>query len=468
MSFGFGFALPAYPLRGGGGNNPFNQLGPTLDLSFIGTAGDLSGADTYTLNTDFITPEYQVAAQYAVWENGVGLAQKTFSQIVTFTRASTATYFNSAGTLTSAAVDEARFDYSPSTLAPLGFLIEESRTNSIRNNTMVGAVAGTPGTLPTNWSVASAAGLTTNVIGTGTSGGVTYIDLQITGTTTGTSYILVPEAATQIAALNGQAWTSSAWWSVVAGNFTNVTAYFFDIRELDSGGVQLGAGGISVSAPTSTFTRISASRTTSNASTAFVQPRFRFTVTNSAAVDFTLRIGLPQLEQGAFATSVIPTTTTALTRSADVASVNTLSPWFNAAEGTLFAEYNIPVAVQNQNAAALTDGTNNNRMIIRAANSSTQTVFIGVDTSVSQWIAALAAAPLNATTKSSFAYATNDIAWVRNAGTVGIDTTATIPTVNQLKLGADGDGTSRLSGWLRRVTYYPRKLSSAELQAITT
>jgi hypothetical protein len=41
-----------------------------------------------------------------------------------------------------------------------------------------------------------------------------------------------------------------------------------------------------------------------------------------------------QLEAGAFATSYIPTTTTSLTRSADEAAVNTLSPWFNAAEWT--------------------------------------------------------------------------------------------------------------------------------------
>ncbi len=388
---------------------------------------------------------------------------------ITFTRATTATYFNSSGVLSTAASGEARFDYNPTTLAAQGLLIEEARTNSIRNNTMVGAVAGTPGTVPTNWSVASAAGLTTNVIGTGTSGGVTYIDLQITGTTTGTSYILVPEAATQIAALNGQAWASSAWWSVVAGNFTNVTAYFFDIRELDSGGVQLGAGGISVSAPTSTFTRIAASRTTSNASTAFVQPRFRFTVTNSAAINFTLRIGLPQLELGAFATSVIPTTTTALTRNADAASMTgtNFSSWYNAVEGTLYVEANTPDFAVAYVFADINSNSLTN--YIRQSTSSLGTIsqFVVSDSGTAVASPGVAVT-LGSVRKAAGAYILNSIQQSVN-GLLGTqDTSATIPAgLTQLNIGSRSTGANNVNGTIRRIAYYPTRLADTTLQALT-
>lgn len=53
------------------GNNPFSQLGPTLDLVFAGVPTDPLNTNTltdYTINLYFTPQTYQIAAQYTIWE----------------------------------------------------------------------------------------------------------------------------------------------------------------------------------------------------------------------------------------------------------------------------------------------------------------------------------------------------------------------------------------------------------------
>ena len=109
---------------------------------------------------------------------------------ITFTRDDSqgrATYVGPDRLIKTAALGAPRFDHNPTTGESLGLLVEEQRTNSIRNNTMVGAVAGTPGTLPTNWStfITGATGISREVVGTGVESGINYLDLRFFGTSTG-------------------------------------------------------------------------------------------------------------------------------------------------------------------------------------------------------------------------------------------------------------------------------------------
>ena len=457
----------------GGGYNAFSQLGPTLDLTFAGNPTDLLTASTtagYTLDTNFIIPQYQIAAQYVVWETNVGLVDKTFSQIITFTRASTATYFDSAGVLQSAAIDAPRFDYDPSTLAAQGLLIEEARTNSIRNNTMVGAVAGTPGTAPTNWAVTTTGGVfTRTIVGTGTENGITYFDVRYQCSGSGTATVQY-EQGTQIAASNGQTWTQSAYVKLAGGSLTNISEVRNGVSENDSVGTFL-AGNTTVFTPTNSALsgqRYTHTRTLNNASTAFVIGTTQ--IVSSGAADITLRIGLPQLELGAFATSVIPTTTTALTRSADVAAVNTLSPWYNATEGTLYAEVlrnTTPAASTFPQFVNIDDGTVNNRLAVSTNSSRNlrgQVAIAGVFTTILTGNTYTE----GAASKLAFGYQALNHAVVANGGTAATDTTVNVPSgLTTLRLGDQAGGFANLNGYLRRITYYPRRLSNAELQAIT-
>jgi len=391
---------------------------------------------------------------------------QTLDSRITFTRASTATYFNSAGVLTSAGNNEARFDYNPSTLAARGLLIEESRVNSIRNNTMVGAVAGvigSGGVLPTNWSAnIAASGVVREVVGTGTEFGINYVDLRFSGTPTTTGALSVQqEPSNSIAGANGQTWAYSVWVKLVAGSFANLNTPQIYIDEYSSAPSYLAGSVSNVGALTSTLTRVTATRTNTNASTAFVVAGYRFFVTAAGTpIDITLRIGLPQMELGAFATSVIPTTTTALTRSADVASVNTLSPWFNATEGTLFVEAFGAVGTATYLAANITDGTTE---IAGIRNFNNTARF------VAQGTASGSAGAISSSTtyKAAFAFASGDQAMSVNGAAVLTGTTAITGTPTLMRIGSNSAASSFITAPIRRIAYYPRRLSNAELQAIT-
>jgi hypothetical protein len=69
----------------------------------------------------------------------IALATVTFP-VPTFTRASIATFVNSAGLIEVALADTPRFDHDPVTLAPKGLLLEEARTNLLtRSNNIENA-----------------------------------------------------------------------------------------------------------------------------------------------------------------------------------------------------------------------------------------------------------------------------------------------------------------------------------------
>lgn len=244
---------------------------------------------------------------------------------VSFTRASTGWRTNSSGVLVPETTDVARFEYDPVTLAPRGLLIEAAATNGIRNSTMQGAVAGTPGTLPTNWSFNSTGGLTQSVVGVGTINGIPYIDYRYQGTSTdagGSNQYL--ETTTQIVAALSQNWTVSAYVALVAGSLSGgVTMKLGAVQRTSAGGAAAGGGGSSnldgsAFSPTATLTRYSAPVSLNSSDAAYIQPKFSFVYTSGAAIDFTLRIGLPQMVQASMVSSPIPTAGTAASRAADV------------------------------------------------------------------------------------------------------------------------------------------------------
>jgi hypothetical protein len=250
---------------------------------------------------------------------------------------------NGNGLIVTAAADEPRFDhkYENGVVKSLGLLVEESRINQIRNNTMIGASIGTP---PTNWTTINRSGLTWSITGTGIDAGVYYVDIRLSGTSNATSSpTFTFESGSQISASNGQTWSTSCFIKIVSGTTNNITQII--LAHDERSGTYL-TGGNSTnflssinSSTTNIFSscRYSFTRTNTNASTTFLQPYLLVTPTNGAVIDMTLRIGMPQTELGAFITSVIPTSGSTKTRSPDNVSMTgtNFSDWYNQEQGTM-------------------------------------------------------------------------------------------------------------------------------------
>jgi hypothetical protein len=259
---------------------PAGQARPSIPTPY----GVLEGVACYNWNGSAWVPG---GAQPPADLDLVFTNTTTLDPRVTFTRNSIATYFDATGTMR---------------VAPV---------NTIRNSTMQGVVAGSPGTAPTFWiqwaNNPGGSGMTQTIIGTGTENGLPYIDVRYNGTAAATSFFLGLDGSSSIAAVNGQTWTISAYMKLVAGSWANVTGVYVAFSEFSSTPAFLTSHNMGVISPGATLTRVSGTAATNQATCAWVYPNFGFTLTNGAAVDFTLRLAAPQLELSASAGAWAPT-----------------------------------------------------------------------------------------------------------------------------------------------------------------
>lgn len=201
----------------------------------------------------------------------------------------------------------------------------------------------------------------------------------------------------------------------------------------------------------------------------------------AASVGQTFYVWGAQVEAGSYPTSYIPTTTSQVTRaadtstsaqttrSADEASVNTLSPWFNASAGTIYVEASIPVSASTRGPVRFDDGTANNRLMIRDGGATRiDGRVISGGTSVANLESAATAFTANTTFKAALAYAANDFALSFNGGAALTDTAGALPSaISRLLIGDANASNTDKGALIRRITYYPRRMSNAELQTLT-
>jgi hypothetical protein len=253
------------------------------------------------------------------------------------TRGTVKNRVNRAGVLSEVASGVPATDFAGGVLR--GTTVEPSSRNEIRNNTMQGAVVGSPGTLPTNW-VEALAGLTRQVVGVGVADGVDYIDIRLSGTASGGGASIRFETNTGITASSAQAWTNSFWFSVIAQPIPANT-YRFEVNERTDAGSFVTNNFTAITNPTIYERKSNTYTLVGGATVARVQPGINFNITSGQSYDFTVRIGLPQMELGSVATSVIKTTGSAQTRNADVITKTGLGSVLPQTEGWVYAEVDV-------------------------------------------------------------------------------------------------------------------------------
>jgi hypothetical protein len=175
-----------------------------------------------------------------------------------------------------------------------------------------------------------------------------------------------------------------------------------------------------------------------------------------------------QQEVAAFQTSYIPTTSSTVTRSADVCNNAGTSATFNDSEGVLFAEIAALADDGTNRTISISDGTNTNQIVMRYSSTANQVTAYITDGGVitAQFNYTLIDA-LNYN-KIALKYKVNDVALWVNGSEVATDTNATMPSgFDELKFSR-ADGANDFYGKTKQLMVFNEALSDSELQALTT
>ena len=207
--------------------------------------------------------------------------------------------------------------------------------------------------------------------------------------------------------------------------------------------------------------------------TATTSPNFFVYIDNGTTISYTgngysgIYIWGAQLEAGAFPTSYIPTVASQVTRSADAASMTgaNFSSWYNQAEGTVYTEASSFSAPNLDNMAlSLPNGTDNTRGLL--VNFRDTTLQVRVRGSGDEVTFENYTIVSGSYAKVALAHQGNIGASSANGAVATQKTITPLIPAELLTIGARGT-TNPLNGHIRKLSYYPKALTAAELQALT-
>jgi hypothetical protein len=400
------------------------------------------------------------------------------NNLITFTRSSTGTYVGADGLIKYAGADEARFDHDPVTGESLGLLIEEQRTNLVtysedfslwatqQNSTIsLNSIISPDGvnnsqtftrnnTNNSNYVAQSPIkSSSTNLTYTFTifakkSGNGRYFSIRLQG--------LYPSRADAVFDFDTGNWSISPQ---SVSNFSNTTG---TIESLKDGWYK-----ISVTTLTDTYPAIFYAFSISDISTS----RIDGTSNNVQSV----YVWGAQLEQASFPTSYIPTSGSTVTRQPDNASITgtNFTDFYNQSEGSFYSDMKLnpsfPVSGKVSISFTLSDNSYNNRITL---GSSTGSSALNADVNISGTVYRAVIGNYtsgSSSIRTSIGYKSADTAGsFDGASPVTSSPSGTLPLLTRADIGKDHTDFNHLSGHIRRITYYPQRLTNTQLQSLTS
>jgi hypothetical protein len=371
----------------------------------------------------------------------------------------TATRVNSSGLIEIVNANLPRFDYDPVTLAPKGLLIEEQRVNLATYSQDFSGPAWSKSsvTVTADTTVAPDGTTTADTLTASSITGFTWQVVSFTGDgdKTMSCFVKAGTAATSVVQIRDATISANRGYFIITW-----TAGVPSVVRLTTGTV------LGVDAFPDGWYRL---RLLASNVVAANSNQYRFLPDTTAGTGTVIAWGA-QAENGAFATSYIPTTTTSVTRNADqvVMTGANFSDWYNASQGTLMAEAStFSNAATDKFVANINNNGFPNRILMNFTATNNFSASL-VSNSISQVSGTNGvAAALNTPTKMCFATKLNSFAFSQSGVAPTTDNLGVMPvTVDRLWIGS-AFTSAFLNGHMRQIKYWPQRLINAETQAFS-
>ncbi len=381
-------------------------------------------------------------------------ATKKLDSRLTYTRTGAASYVDQLGKVVLVGANVPRFDHDPLTGECKGLLIEPSRTNILPNSFDTESA----------WNSGSAGTLTRNA-GIAPDGTMTATKAAISSNDIDTSPALGPASAgatTQITISGSTTYTLSIW---AKASTTAQVGNNFKVRWKRITGDSVSAE--TTFALTADWQRYSTTGTTAANNT--TMSCYVGGVSGSEAL-----VWGAQLEVGSYATSLIPTYGSSRTRGSDFAYLDgtagtEFDDIYDPLQGTFVIDwFNDPNGNFNDGYVfALDDGSGNNRIGAVNSNNYQVTVVAGGSSQGTRDLGSINSGK----NKIAFTYKHNDQATSLNGSDVSVDTSSTVPSFTGSKywwLGLRQGAYDQLGGYISNFSYYPRRLTNAQLKNLSS